>query len=46
MVAYGVWGKGLEFFPETEPRQIWVDLEVPSGTNLDTSDAIVRRSRR
>jgi multidrug efflux pump len=43
MVAYGLWGRGLEFFPETEPRQVWVDLEVPSGTNLDTSDAIVRR---
>jgi multidrug efflux pump len=41
--AYGVLGKGLEFFPETEPRQIWVDLEVPSGTNLDASDAIVRQ---
>jgi multidrug efflux pump subunit AcrB len=40
--AYGVLGQGLEFFPETEPRQIWVDLETPSGTNLDTSDGIVR----
>jgi multidrug efflux pump len=42
-VAYGVVGKGLEFFPETEPRQIWVDLDVPSGTSLETSDAVVRR---
>jgi multidrug efflux pump subunit AcrB len=42
-VAYGVWGRGLEFFPETEPRQIWVDVEAPSGTNLDTSDALVRQ---
>jgi multidrug efflux pump subunit AcrB len=42
-VAYGFLGRGIEFFPETEPRQIWVDVEVPSGTNLDTSDAIVGR---
>jgi multidrug efflux pump len=42
-IAYGVLGKGLEFFPETEPRQIWIDLEVPSGTNLETSDAIVHQ---
>jgi multidrug efflux pump len=42
-LAYGILGKGLEFFPETEPRQIWVDLEVPSGTNLETSDTIVRQ---
>jgi multidrug efflux pump len=41
--AYAAWGRGLEFFPETEPGQIWVDLDVPSGTNLDTSDAIVRQ---
>lgn len=40
--AYGVLGKGVEFFPETEPRQIWVDVEVPSGSNLETSDEIVR----
>jgi multidrug efflux pump len=43
VVAYGLLGRGLEFFPETEPRQVWVDLDVPSGTNLDTSDAIVSR---
>ena len=42
-VAYGQWGKGLEFFPEQEPRQIWVDVEMPSGTNLETSDRIVRQ---
>jgi multidrug efflux pump subunit AcrB len=41
--AYGLWGKGLEFFPEQEPRQIWVDVEMPSGTNLDTSDRTVRQ---
>ncbi len=39
---YGVLGAGMEFFPETEPRQIYVDAEVPSGTNLQTSDEIVR----
>ena len=24
--AYGVWGQGLKFFPETSPRQVWIDL--------------------
>ena len=41
--AYGVLGQGVEFFPEMEPRQIWIDLEAPSGTNLDTSDEMVRQ---
>jgi multidrug efflux pump subunit AcrB len=42
-VAYGFLGKGLEFFPEVEPQQIFVDVEAPSGSTLDTSDQIVRR---
>jgi multidrug efflux pump len=42
-VAYGVLGRGMEFFPETDPEEIWVDVEVPSGTGLETSDEIVRR---
>ena len=42
-VAYGTFGRGVEFFPEMEPRQIWVDLEAPSGTNLETSDDMVRQ---
>ena len=40
-VIYGAVGKGAEFFPEVDPREIWLDVEVPSGTNLDTSDEII-----
>jgi multidrug efflux pump len=39
---YGVLGRGVEFFPEMDPSEIWVDVETPSGSNLDTSDEIVR----
>ncbi len=31
------------FFPETEPRRAWIDIEAPEGTNLATSDALVRQ---
>ena len=41
--AYGVLGQGMEFFPETEPEQIFVDVEAPSGATLETSDQIVAR---
>jgi len=41
VVIYARVGKGMEFFPEMDPPEIWVDVEVPSGSNLDTSDAIV-----
>ncbi len=43
LVAYGFLGKGLEFFPEIEPQQIFVDVEAPSGATLATSNAIVRQ---
>ncbi len=39
---YVVLQHGMEFFPETDPRQVWVDLEFPSGTNLEAQDALVR----
>jgi multidrug efflux pump subunit AcrB len=42
-VAYGILGQGVEFFPEIEPEQIFVDVEAPSGATLETSDELVRR---
>ncbi|HPC04910.1 MAG TPA: efflux RND transporter permease subunit [Syntrophales bacterium] len=36
-------GKGVEFFPETDPRRAYVFLKAPEGTNLDASDALVRQ---
>ena len=42
-MAYGVLGQGVEFFPEIDPEQIFVDVEAPSGATLQTSDEIVRR---
>jgi multidrug efflux pump subunit AcrB len=41
IVAYGTYGKGTEFFPETEPRRAYVHIKAPEGTNLDASDRIV-----
>jgi multidrug efflux pump len=41
VAAYGLFGKGVEFFPETEPRRAYVHIKTPEGTNLDASDRIV-----
>ena len=43
LVAYDVLGQGMEFFPEMDPEQIFVDVEAPSGATLETSDEVVRR---
>ena len=41
--VYGVIGKGVELFPEVEPRQITIDVETAGGSSLDASDAVVRQ---
>ena len=34
-------GHGVEFFPETEPPQIFVNLEMPPGTRLERTNEVV-----
>lgn len=41
IILYGVRGKGLEFFPETEPNQAYIDVNTAIGTKLDISNEIV-----
>ncbi len=43
MLAYGFLGTGVEFVPETDPRQIFVNLEMPPGTRIEKTDEVVRR---
>ncbi len=31
---------GVEFFPDSDPRQVWVTLEGALGTNIETSDNV------
>lgn len=39
---YGALNHGIEFFPDLEPPQAWIEVEAPIGTRLETSDEIVR----
>ncbi|MGH9381375.1 MAG: efflux RND transporter permease subunit [Thermoanaerobaculia bacterium] len=39
-VLFGMFGPGVEFFPETEPTQIFVDVEQPAGTRLEATDEL------
>lgn len=38
--TYVVFNHGMEFFPSQEPRQIFVDIEMPLGTRLEATDAV------
>lgn len=44
--AYGLFGKGVEFFPETEPRRAYVHIKAPEGANLDASDELVAQAEK
>ena len=41
-LLYGVLGHGIEFFPKTQPRRIFISVDAPSGTSLDMSNTIVK----
>ncbi|MEM8964358.1 MAG: efflux RND transporter permease subunit, partial [Acidobacteriota bacterium] len=41
--AFGMFSAGVEFFPDTEPNQIFVDIELPPGTRLEKSDSLMQQ---
>ncbi len=41
-LAFATFGKGVEFFPETEPKRAYANVKLPEGTNLDATDRLVR----
>ncbi|MCG8531030.1 MAG: efflux RND transporter permease subunit [Desulfovibrionales bacterium] len=42
IVSFGMFGKGVEFFPDTEPRRANVNIKAAVGTNLDATDRFMR----
>jgi len=46
ITAFNLFGKGTEFFPETEPKRAYVNIKAPEGTNLDTSDKLVAQAEK
>jgi multidrug efflux pump len=44
ITAFSMFGKGTEFFPETEPKRAYVNIKAPEGTNLDASDKLVAQA--
>jgi len=46
ITAFSLFGKGSEFFPQTEPKRAYVNIKAPEGTNLDTSDKLVAQAEK
>ena len=40
IILFGMFNKGVEFFPETEPSQVSVSIECPAGASLEVTNAI------
>ncbi len=40
LILYPVLGKGVQFFPETDPDRAFISIETPDGTTLEKTDAI------
>lgn len=43
MMIYGVLGHGVEFFPETDPERVFINVESPTGTNVEMSNRIAKQ---
>lgn len=39
---YGAMSLGVEFFPTTQPQRIYVNVETPSGTNIEETNIITK----
>jgi len=37
---FAIFNKGVEFFPNTQPSQVTLSIETPSGTSLDVTNGI------
>ena len=43
MVSYGMFGHGVELFPESDPDQVWIDIKGPVGMRLEATDVIAQQ---
>ncbi|MBN1556613.1 MAG: efflux RND transporter permease subunit, partial [Lentisphaerae bacterium] len=42
-LVYARFGKGIELFPDVEPRNCMINVRFPQGTSIERTDAAMRR---
>lgn len=42
-IVYGRFNNGIEFFPQVEPQQAFIYVNMPVGTNLDKSNEVTTK---
>ncbi len=40
---YGALGLGVEFFPDVEPRRVYIKFEAPTGTGIKETNEIIKK---
>lgn len=40
IVSYGIFGKGVELFPQSDPDSMWIGIKGPVGMRLEATDTI------
>jgi CzcA family heavy metal efflux pump len=43
IVLYGFLGRGVQFFPDTDPNRAYINIEAPEGYSLEATDALARQ---
>ena len=41
-IGYALWGRGVEFFPTSEPERAMISIRSPQGTNIRESDRLAQ----
>ena len=41
-ITYWAWGRGVEFFPTSDPERAIINIRSPQGTNIRESDRLAR----
>ena len=42
-IVYGKYNNGVEFFPSVDPRQANVNIQLPSGTNIEKTNELTKK---
>ncbi|RMH70613.1 MAG: efflux RND transporter permease subunit [Gemmatimonadetes bacterium] len=43
VLLFGKFNAGVEFFPKTEPSTVFIGVEAPVGTNVETTDTLIQQ---
>ena len=43
IMLYAMLGKGIEFFPQSDPDAMWIEIKAPAGQRVEATDQFARQ---